>query len=587
MNKLKITYLEELPFLIEMLKNANSPLIYDWQKSFNPARTYITSIDFEEVQILFSGTYWKEATRLFQVFCLEYGERLTLQRFMWLAEHTTIMNHSLLGDSEFNHYIKENGGYLEVTEFEKNNILLNCHGEDFELHYNHRDIEMVQRLGMEILPTKYQFRSKNGYYLPINIHIRYNDVLTKWMRRGGKNRNRYQVTHTPELVIEGVSKNAVFDLAVYLYKQEGLSSLITQWAVDPNKTEYKIKIKYTEVLVRDSWKEENPEYVSTARELSVLSEYDLESFKVQDILKHSTYDTYGIALGYEHYQKLNLSPEKVVGDKVPLGDNRYGYVEGALGSGVPISVNAGGIRIKTPYYYVEMGKYKDVLLPLVNNKSYTSYVHKNRYDDADIRLVLEKGAKYATTDFTEDVIEVEESNKSKIPLDKYPKVDFSRLKLEELGLDFTEGLHLNRTRLTDTYDDFKYVPYILSVEGKDTQLIVEYVDGDIVKFSTTDADYRARVVFKDRVGVTLRPEIKSLSELVMSLSTDTLEGLSGVDLESNGEEFGDLLSEWLRYRETKDSFRVWDEVKKISIGLRSKGELEEYDIDIFEDIHLI
>ena len=594
MRRLTIKYWQELPFLVGELKSASSQLIHEWQKQFNPARSYTTSIDFEDVQIVFEGDYWRVATRLFQMFCQDYQVRLNLNTYMWLATHTTIIKGSLLGDDEFNQYIRENGGYDEVEEFVETNKLVNWHGEDFELHYNHRDMELLQRLGMEILPDKYQYRSKSGYYLPIGIHIRYNTAITKWIRRVGIDRRKYQITHTPMLMIIGEEKDAIFELARYLYVNEGLSDLIIQWADEPDKTEYKIQIQNTEVYVKDRWKEENEEYVKVARGLKVLSGYELESFKVQDILRNSTYSEYGIELADKFYKKLNLPPEKIIGDKKHIYGNKYSYDEGALGSGKPISIDASGIKLKTPYEYVESGKYSEVLLPLVNESRYTKDGEGVDLVDTDIRIVL--GIKTQTEqkdDVDLDTL-VESGKGEKHPIGSYPVVDFSQLgvDIEDLPIDFTEGVQVEPKRLTNTVKDFKYIPYVLDVEDVGDMYRVEYIDGEELEIPKNDKHLRTRVVFQDRVGVKIKPQVPQLTELLMSLSTDELVNATESEIRGLDGLTRELIDGWIEALVSGDRQALYRSIKGYNIGDPSQYDTKplddsEDDFDIFEDINIL
>lgn len=594
MDRITIKYWQELPDLVGKLKSASSPLVYEWQKYFNPARSYTTSIDFEDVRINFEGNYWRVATRIYQLFCQEYQVRLNLNTFMWLATHTIIINNSLLGDTEFNEYIKENNGYEEVEEFVEHNKLVNWHGEDFELHYNQRDMEMINRLGMEIVPNRYQYRSKGGYYLPIDIHIKYNSVITNWLRRVGDGRFNYQLVHSPRLTIQGVKKGSIMALAYDLYKYEGLSELMIQCVDEPTKTEYEITIQGTRLTVQDGWAEDNKEYVDSARRLTGISDYQLEYFKVQDILRHSKYTKDGIELEEGYYQRLNIALVDIKGDKQHIYGNKYSESTVALGSGNPISVLYNNIRVKTPYESVESGEYREVLLPMVNDTSYTVWEEDSAEIDADNHIVLriqpkEEDKREISLD---ELVTVDLGER--YTLDRYPRIDakVENTTLKELlpTLYPLEDTHKDIKRLTYTRDDFKYVPYILSVEDEGDRIRVIYMDNTELTIRKDDNNLRTRVVFQDRVGIELRPISENLTNVLLSLATDEIEEFT-VDLVSEIEGTGiltrDLIDEWLQALVTGDGEALYRHIKGYSIGVtEDKKELEE-DFDIFEDIGLI
>ena len=583
MKRITIKYWQELPLLVDSLKRENSQLVFEWNQLFNPSRNYVTSINFQDITIRFEGDYWRIATRLYQSFCQEYGLRLNIDNYIWLSEHTNIIKNSLVGDDVFNQYVRDNGGYLEAEEFVENNKLVNWHGEDFELYYNHRDMEMVHRLGMEIMPNKYQFRSKNGYYLPIDIHVRYNEIITKWLRREGSNPRKYQIIHSPTLTIVGVDKGSVFELAKYLYLNEGLYELIIQWVDEPDKTEYKIKVNNNTIYVKDLWKEENEEYVQISRKLSVLSEYELDSFKALDIMYNSHFSKeYGIELSSELYNRLNVPEDRLLRGLTFISGNTYGDSELALGSPVPMSVNAEGLRIKTPYNYIKSGGYRDVLLPLNRDESYNKYIQEFNNLDTDIRVVLGKSSipkKEEKVELDEVIVYEEE----KIPLSNYPRVEFD---VEDLGLDFTD-VEVESERLTKTVKDFKYIPYILEVTESNGRLHVTYLDGEELTIDKDDAFLRTRVVFRDRIGLTIRGEVVQLTELLLSLGTDYLESYTQEMLDDNKTQ--ELIDEWLRALVSKDTTKLYNLVTGYSIGVAREEETieEDDDFDIFEDIGLI
>lgn len=585
MNTITIKYWQELPLLVQSLKRANSQIIYEWDKLFNPSRKYVTSINFEDVTIRFRGDYWRVATRLYQSFCQEYELRLNIHTFLWLAEHTNIIKESLVGDDTFNEYIKENGGYLEVEEFVENNKLVNWHGEDFELYYNHRDMEMVQSLGMEVMPNNYQFRSKNGYYLPIDIHVRYNNILMKWLRREGYNKNKYLISHSPTLTIVGVGKGSIFELARYLYKNEGLYELMIQWIDEPDKTEYKIKINSNTIYVKDLWEEENEEYVKMARTLSVLSEYELQSFKTLDILYKSQFcKEHGIELSEELYSELSIPEERMLSGLTHIKGNLYGDSELALGSPEPMSIDTEDLKIKTPYEYINSGVYRDVLLPLEGDESYNKHVQKLNILDTDIRVVLGK----SSVPKKEEEVQLDEVityGYEGIPLSAYPKVE---LDVDELDLDFGD-ITIEPKRLMKTDEDFKYVPYILEVEDINGSLHVTYLDGEELTIDKDDVYKRTRVVFRDRIGLTIREDVVQLTELLLSLGTDYLESYTNDLLED--EDTQGLIDEWLQALVENNSTELYQRVKDYNISVEREEELdgedEEDDFDIFEDIGLI
>lgn len=582
MKRIRIKYWQELPLLVDSLKKANSQLVYDWQEMFNPSRAYTTSINFHDVRITFEGKYWKVATRLFQSVCVEYGLKLGIHTFLWFAEHTTVLRDSLLGDEEFNTFIRSNNGYEEVEEFVKNNKLVNWHGEDLEVYYNQRDMEMLQRLGMEVRPNMYQFRSKCGYYLPIDIKIRYNDSLMKWLRGKGADANTYQITHSPIVTIIGLEKRAIIDLATYLYKKEKLYELIIQWVDDPLATEYKIKIHNTTVLVKDCWREENKEYVEMSRELSSLSEYNLESFKLLDVLLNSQFDKeYGIELSDELYNKLNIPKDRLLSGLKHIQGNVYGKEEMALGSPVPLTVDAEALRIKTPYEYIKSGEYRGVMLSLLDDERYTNDTQELSILDTDIRVVLRKSSIPVEERDVDLYGIVKESKGVEVNLDDYPSVEFD---VEQLPIDFKEGMTIKKRKLTGTDDDFKYVPYILDVEDGGDSLYVTYIDGSTLKVSHDDKYKRSRIVFKDSVGVHVREGIGELAELLLSLGTDTLGEYT--DNLVSGEGTQVLIEEWLRAVVSLDTKNLYQLIQEFSIS-RVEESSEEEEFDIFEDIDLM
>lgn len=594
MKRITIKYWQELPLIIESLKRASSQILFEWQETFNPARSYITSINFEDVRIVFQGEFWRVSTRLYQMFCMEYQLNLNISTYLWLAEHTTIINNSLLGDEVFNHYIKENRGYIEAEEFVENNKLVNWYDEDFELYYNYKDMEMLQRLEMEIRPNRYQYRSKSGYYFPINIHIRYNAILEEWLRGEGKNLNKYQIRHQPRLTIIGVDKSSVFDFARYLYQEKGLSELIIQWVDDKDKTEFTITINETTVIVKDKWREENEEYSTYAQTLNKLSHYQLERFKTQDILNHSTYSDAGIELDEEYYQRLHLTENKVVGKRYKIGDKLYGDTPYALGSPQPIVVQAEELKLKTPYQSVQSGVYKGVLLPITAYGGYNnSQPIKEEWDesDTDIRIVLRKSS------VPEQSLEDEEGDlevlygkvNERIPLSLYPSVQFEQI---PMTIDFTEEIQVQDKRLTYTNQDFYYVPYILDIQPVGEQLQVNYQDGEQINYPLTDENLRVRVVFKDRIGVQLKEGMNHFANLLMSLATDELDkkGLQWLKRIPEDEEVKQILDSWLQALTTRISGNLLYTVQSYDIGeerlLEQEESLDE-EFDIFEDIDLL
>lgn len=571
-----VEYWQELPSLIEALKRANSQIVYEWNKEFDPTIEYVTSINFQDVRIRFKGEEWAIVTRLYKLFCEEFDLDLNFNNYVWLATHTKVINNALLGDKEFNRYVISNGGMIEAEEFVKYNKLVIWHGEDFELYYNYRDMEMIQRLGMEVRPNQFQFRSKSGYYLPIKIHIKYNDILTRWLRGEGRNLNKYEIVHTPEFTILATEKSSLYDLAKYMYKEEGLSELIVKWVDELDKTEYKVTIGGTKVYIKDVWREENKEYVRTARRLNKVSPYELEAFRIQEVLNHSKYDEdYGIELNEGIYSRLTIDEGKLLRGLTQVKANLYEKEEGSLGKSQAISIPISDIKIKTPYQVIKNGEYSGATLPLVEELGYNKGKKEVNTLDTDLRVVLRKSSiPKKSQEFTfEDIYNNGEGLRYEIR--DYPEVEVD---LEKYGVEIKQQDIEEDRNLTGTDVDFKYIPYVISVENLDSYKRITYIDGDIIELPNTSSNIRARLVFKDRVGVEIDEDSKRLTELLLSLSTDRLENI-GYDYQSKEGLTEKVIEEWLDALITGNVETLYETIKEYPLS--DKVEVEE-DGELFE-----
>ena len=571
-----VEYWQELPSLIEALKRANSQIVYEWNKEFDPTIEYVTSINFQDVRIRFKGEEWAIVTRLYKLFCEEFDLDLNFNNYVWLATHTKVINNALLGDKEFNRYVISNGGMIEAEEFVKYNKLVIWHGEDFELYYNYRDMEMIQRLGMEVRPNQFQFRSKSGYYLPIKIHIKYNDILTRWLRGEGRNLNKYEIVHTPEFTILATEKSSLYDLAKYMYKEEGLSELIVKWVDELDKTEYKVTIGGTKVYIKDVWREENKEYVRTARRLNKVSPYELEAFRIQEVLNHSNYDEdYGIELNEGIYSRLTIDEGKLLRGLTKVKENLYEKEEGSLGKSQAISIPISDIKIKTPYQVIKNGEYSGATLPLVEELGYNKGKKEVNTLDTDLRVVLRKSSiPKKSQEFTfEDIYNNGEGLRYEIR--DYPEVEVD---LEKYGVEIKQQDIEEDRNLTGTDVDFKYIPYVISVENLDSYKRITYIDGDIIELPNTSSNIRTRLVFKDRVGVEIDEDSKRLTELLLSLSTDRLENI-GYDYQSKEGLTEKVIEEWLDALITGNVETLYETIKEYPLS--DKVEVEE-DGELFE-----
>ena len=606
MERIKVEYWQEIPMLIERLKEENSPLLFDWAEYFNPLRTYTTSIRFEDVRIEFVGEYWKVALRLYQSFCVEYNRRLSINTFYWLSLNTTIVNDTLLGNEEFNQFLRANGGFEEAEEFVQYNKLVNLNGEDFEVKYNYRDMEMIQRLGFEVRPNIYQYRSRLGYYLPIGVKVRFNDILEEWIDWEVKGSNRYSLVYTPHLTVLGLEKDSVLRLARYLYQSHGLSDLMVSWVSEPSSSRYRVKIGNTMVQVWDIWREEHELHVITARGLRGISEYELEAFQVHDILMHSEYGSYGIELEGDYYDRLRLPKSKIVGDKIDLGNNKYSFDEQALGSGTPISVNVGDLKIRTPYEYVKSGLYKEVLYPLTEEVAYdVSQI------DLDIRVVLGIKPDYQTSKGEEEerledmvqVVGVGDNVVREYLLSDYPSVDIAP-HVDTLTKDegFFDGFKRKEVYLTGTFTDVERIPYVLGAEELLDGYRVAYMDNTEIIFSKDEPNLLARAVFMDKATKELKGYIPSLANMLLSLGTDKLELMEWHE-EPNNEsseepseepnKIDELLNKWIDALLTGEWQELQYLVRSYPIGVVNREEelvanQEDADLadgyDIFDDI---
>lgn len=586
MQTITIRYWQELPPIIASLKRSFSQLVSEWEDDFNPTIKYYTSIDFTDIQVRFRGKHWADTYHLFILFCEEYGIKPNVTNYLWLMEHTKVVNRALLGDEVFNQYVKNNGGYEEAEEFVENNKLVIWQGKDFEVNYNYEDMEMIKRLGMEIQPNKYRFRSKSGYYLPIKIKIKYNQTISQWVNRLRKDK-RYQIMHTPRLTIQGLEYDSIYELSKYLY-QEGYEDLIVQWAMDTGKSDFELKIHNTKILIEDLWKKENSEQVGIANRIHKLSDYKVKAFRVQDIIKHSTYSKeYGLKLDNYLFNKLRVDKGSIVGELTEVYEDVYGKERWTLGELRPISIQASGIKLETPYQLIEEGKYKESELPLVD---YNKRKHKfgiNTLQDTDLRIVLRKKNVREETD--DDIMgslgQGEQSNK-KIPLSHYRKLrvdidlDQYGITLEDMETDFEES------RLTGEISDLERVPYILKVQEIGKELRVTYVEGNEEVFSLTDPYLRTRVVFRDLIGVDLREGIEDFTELILSLNTTELVNPNNIyeRLEEQDEwESLRVIDEWIATLNGGSSRQLYQEVVSFELG----ETVEPWGDSILDDISII
>lgn len=584
MERLAIKRREDLPYLIEKLKESNSPVVRDWNREFNPTLNYRTSINMRDVQIEFWGDFWEESYQLYSLFCEEYGWDLTVQNFLWLSGNTEEVNRALYGNSEFNEYVLEKGAYEEVEEFVGMHTLMELRGDYIEVIYNKKYMEMLNDLGMNFVNGKYLFRSSKGYYLPIRIEIVYWNELD-WVKDANVfKRKELEIRHVPQAEVICKGKGTFYRLAKGLYQNFGNSGLIVDWVDKPYEEEYEVTIGKVKVKVVDEWKKENKDYVEAVRYLQSISDRTLEAFKVKDLIEHSEWTSYGVKLDKNYYERLNIPKEKVVKGYKEVGEGIYSTGNTLLGKRKPLVIELEQLTIHTPYELVEEGLYYEPLIPLTRPDL---RLESKDYLDRDIRLVLGyKGGIEEESQEEEDIEDIlfrkgtGESEDSKYELDQYPSVEIREEDLPEIEV---VGEKEEQKVLTGRIEDIKNIPYVENYhQGKD-ELKVYYKDGDILTLRGLGGritNLKERVLFRDSIGVDYKEYTEKLVNMLMSLSTDRVEY---EDLEEESEEVKQkvrtVIDEWLGSLITGEISRL---IKSVE-DLQTEVVEEEEELDIFSE----
>lgn len=576
MERLAIKRKEDLPYLIEKLRESNSPVVRDWNREFNPTLNYRTSINMMDVRIEFWGDYWEESYRLFSLFSEEYGWDMTVQNYIWLSENTEIVNKALYGNSEFNEYIMSNGAEEELIEFVKMHPLMSMAGEDIELLYTERYMDMLNDLGMYFANNKYLYRSNKGYYLPVGFKVIYGNELD-WVRDVNVFKKKdLEIVHNPQVEVRCLNKGIFYRLAKDLYQNFGLYELIISWVDEPYEEEYEITIGNVKVKVVDVWKKGNKEYMKAARYLKSISDKELEAYKVKDIIEHSNWIDGELNIDEEYYKKIGVPKEKVVKGYNKIREGVYSTGDTELGKKDRLKIQFDKMTMYSPYELVQEGKYREPLIPLTR----PDLAEDNKEElDRDIRLVLGYRGKQEDKEDSYTRKEKYLGEDTKKSLEQYPSVDIKDEDLPEIKIEEEKEL---QKELTGGLEDLLNIPYVESYQKEEDMVVIYYRDGKIVRLrglGEQAVDLEERVLFRDSIGLDYKESTKRLVKMLMSLATDKLEYVS---LEEESEEFRELvkeiIDEWLEVLINKDSGRLIQLVEDLQDEV-----VKEEDIDIFSE----